>query len=306
MSESPSFLLQSPDPLSLLLSRLEVGAQVFANGDYCGTWAVDTSGSKKIPFHIIGSGDAWLHFREDQPRKLAAGDLVVFPNDDRHIVASSPIQPAADQVNVNSASPVNAGKPVTQMVCGYFEFQNPSIFPLLDTLPSAVVLASNDRDNGDLIRVLVNFMIKELSEENPGHYFTIDQMASLLFVEVLRQQVVNETVNSGLLAALFDPRLGKVLSVIHQQPERHWTLEMLADEALMSRSNFALHFRKFLGLTPMKYVTLWRMNEARRLLNTTTLSMAQIADRSGYESEVAFRKAFKKILGVTPGSIRSN
>jgi len=73
----------------------------------------------------------------------------------------------------------------------------------------------------------------------------------------------------------------------------------------MSRSNFSQYFRKLLGLTPMKYLTMWRMNEARILLRTSALSMAQIAERSGYESEVAFRKAFKKLLGETPGAIRS-
>jgi len=305
MTESPNFYLESPDPLSVLLSRLELTAQVFANGDYCGAWAVDTSGTQKMPFHIIGSGDAWLHFKGDEPRKLSSGDLIVFPNDDCHIMANSAIQPAANTINTGSALPTSPNEPITHMVCGYFEFRNPSIFPLLDALPSAVVLKSNNSDSGERVKRLVSFMIKELSDERPGHYAVIDQMAFLLFVEVLRQQVSKQTVSSGLLTALFDPRLGKVLSVIHQQPERPWTLETLADTAAMSRSNFSQYFRKLLGLTPMKYLTMWRMNEARILLRTSALSMAQIAERSGYESEVAFRKAFKKLLGETPGAIRS-
>lgn len=305
MSESPDIYRETPDPLSILLSRLELTAQVFANGDYCGAWAVDTSGSKKIPFHIIGSGDAWLHFKDQAPRKLCAGDLVVFPNDDSHIMASSAGLPSADIINAGSALPATADTPLTHMVCGYFEFRNPSIFPLLDALPAAVVLESNSSNSGELIKILVNFMIRELSDERPGHYSVIDQMAFLLFIEVLREQVANKTVGAGLLAALFDARLGKVLSVIHQQPEQLWTLESLAATAAMSRSNFAQYFRKVLGLTPMKYLTIWRMNEARRLLQTSALSMAQIAERSGYDSEVAFRKAFKNVLGETPGAVRA-
>ncbi len=305
MSESPGFYLETPDPLSILLSRLELTAQVFANGDYCGAWAVDTSGTKKIPFHIIGSGDAWLHFKDQPPRKLSSGDLAVFPHDNSHILAGSSAKPPADTINASTASPKSNGAPVTHMVCGYFEFRNPSIFPLLDALPSVVVLESNNSKNGDLSRILVSFMIKELTDERPGHYSVIDQMAFLLFIEVLRQQVTNQAVTSGLLAALFDPRLSKVLSIIHQKPEQPWTLDTMADTAGMSRSNFSQYFRKSLGLTPMKYLSLWRMNEARRLLKTTSFSMAQIAERSGYESEVAFRKAFKNILGVTPGAIRA-
>ncbi|MFT6221987.1 MAG: AraC-like DNA-binding protein [Candidatus Endobugula sp.] len=304
MSESPDVYRENPDPLSILLSRLELTAQVFAESEYCGSWAVDTSGKKKIPFHLIGSGEAWLHFKDDKPRKLSSGDLVVFPNDDSHIIANSPTPPCAESINTGSESPTNADEPITHMVCGHFEFRNPSIFPLLDALPSAAVLESNNSNGGDLIKLLVNFMIKEICDERPGHYTVIDQMAFLLFIEVIRQQVANQSVESGLLVALFDTRLGKVMSVIHQQPEHPWTLEILADTAAMSRSNFSQYFRKVLGITPMKYLTLWRMNDARRLLQTSSFSIAKIAERSGYESEVAFRKAFKNIVGSTPGSIR--
>jgi AraC family transcriptional activator of mtrCDE len=278
MSESPDFYLRTPDPLSTLLSSLELTAQVFANGDYCGAWAVDTSGTKKIPFHIIGSGAAWLHFQDNPPRELSSGDIVIFPNDDSHLMASSSKRPTTDNINAGSHSSSDDAKPITQMICGYFEFRSPNIFPLLDALPSAVVLESKDNNSGELIKVLVNFMLKELSRARPGHYSAIDQMAFLLFIEVLRQQVDSQTISSGLIAALFDARLGQVLNAIHQQPEHPWTLDMLADIATMSRSNFALYFRKILGLTPMKYMTLWRMNEARKLLKTTSFSVAQIAE----------------------------
>jgi len=138
----------------------------------------------------------------------------------------------------------------------------------------------------------------------PGFYSVIDQMAFLIFVEVMRQQVQNKTLNTGVLSALFDPKLGRALNAIHQRPETRWTLESLAEEAHMSRSSFADAFSKSTGLSPMKYLTQWRMSEARRLLKTTQLSIAQISEQSGYESEEAFRKAFKKTLGEPPGAVR--
>ena len=148
-------------------------------------------------------------------------------------------------------------------------------------------------------------MLNELKLSRPGFYTAIDQMAFLMFVEVLRKQMEFGEIEQGLLSALFDNRLGRALNAIHQSPDDQWTLETLAEQALMSRSGFADAFSKTVGVTPMKYLSKWRMSEARRLLKTTTLSVAQIAEKSGYETEAAFRKAYKNIMGEPPGEARA-
>lgn len=300
MSETPNIYLDDPDPLSVLLTRMNLKAEIYVNGDFCGTWAVDTGGSKRIPFHLIGSGNAWLHLIDKEPKILDAHDLVIFPHDAHHVISSSPTKPKPEQVNV----PMSNDGDVTNMICGFFEFRNPVLFPVLDALPQAVVLKSDAGETGERIEFLISLMLGELKNARPGFYTAIDQMAFLLFIEVLRKQVESGALAEGLLSALFDPRLGKVLNAIHQCPESPWTLESLAEEALMSRSSFADVFSKTVGLTPMKYLTTWRMTEARRLLETTRLSVAQIAEKSGYESEAAFRKAYRNTLGEPPGTAR--
>ena len=300
MSESPNIYLDDPDPLSHLLNRLALSAEVYVNGDFCGTWAVDTGGSRRIPFHLIGSGEAWLHFEDEPAQHLSERDLVLFPHDAHHIVSSDDKKPADEIVN---AAMTNDGA-TTQMVCGFFEFRNALAYPLLDALPEAVVLRASDTRQARHLQWLIDCILQELKEAKPGCYTVVDRLAYLLFVEILRQQVEENSLSKGLLAALFDPRIGRALNAIHQQPAQNWTLDAMAEKAAMSRSSFADRFARITGTTPVKYVTLWRMAEARSLLSTTELSTAQIAERSGYESEAAFRKAFKKTQGETPGEVR--
>ncbi|MEM9257915.1 MAG: AraC family transcriptional regulator [Pseudomonadota bacterium] len=301
MSESPNIYLDDPDPLSLLLNRLDLNAEVYVNGDFCGTWAVDTAGSRRIPFHLIGSGEAWLHFDEAAPRQLAERDLVLFPRDAHHIVSNAGERPPSELVN----APMSNDGAITQMVCGFFEFRNALAYPVLEALPEAVILRASDADQARHLEWLIDRMLAELDASMPGSYAVVDQLAYLLFVEILRQQVASGSLAKGLLVALFDARIGRALSAMHQRPQQVWTLESLADEAAMSRSSFADQFSRIVGVTPVKYLTLWRMAEARHLLSTTELSTAQVAERSGYETEAAFRKAFKKTQGVTPGAVRS-
>ena len=300
MADANNIYLNDPDPLSVLLTQLNLTAEVYVNGDFCGTWAVDTAGSKRIPFHLIGQGQAWLHFENKPSQSLQEQDLVIFPHDSHHIISNSKHAPQSALVN----APMSNEGEVTSMTCGFFEFRNPALFPLLDALPKVIVLKHNELDTDNRLGFFISLMQHELNQARPGFYSAIDQIAFLMFVEILRSQIEGDYLEQGLLIALFDPKLGKALNAIHQQPEKPWTLELLAQEALMSRSGFADSFNKVLGQTPMKYLSLWRMSQARKWLKTTHMSVAQIADKTGYATEAAFRKAYKNIMGEPPGEAR--
>jgi AraC family transcriptional activator of mtrCDE len=298
-SQSP--YLNDPDALSAVLTGLQLNAEIYSEGDFCGAWAVDTSGSRRIPFHLIGRGEAWLHVDDLPIQMLSAGDLVIFPRDTRHIIANSSEPPPAELIN---AEVLEDQGPMTNMVCGFFEFTNKSAWPLLDSLAPVIVIDLSDRSMSSSIRGLIDLMIAELNKRAPGFHAVIDHLAYLLFVEVLRQQIEQGKVNSGLLAALFDSRISKALSAIHNRPGERWTLESLASEAAMGRSSFAQHFNSLTGIPPMQYLTAWRMQEAKALLQSTKLTMAKISEHCGYDSEAAFRKAFKKTTGIPPGEAR--
>lgn len=293
--------LDTPDSLSILLQKLELSAEVYVNGDFCGAWAVDTSGSKRIPFHLVGDGQAWLHFEGQEPQPLSAGDLVLFPHDSSHAIANSSRMPEEDEIN---AEMIDDSRPRTNMICGFFEFEDKAALPLLEALPSVIVLGLNERSTQYMMKSLIELIVAELKKTQPGYYAVVDQLAYLLFVQILRQQIESQALNDCLLTALFDEKVGKAINCIHLKPEKKWTLETLASECAMGRSSFAARFNDLVGMPAMQYLSYWRMQEASRLLKKTNLALIQIAEKSGYDSEASFSKAFKKVTGHSPGAVR--
>lgn len=265
-----------------------------------GSWEIDTSGTHMGTFHLIQSGDCWLHVEGARPRRLHPGDFVMFPRDARHQL--TPHEQVVPGVAVNQPPAIVDGLPVTQMLCGYFEFRTRAVWPLLDSLPDVFVIDLTRSVLGDT-RALLNLLIGEALADHPGRSAVIDQLVHVLFVHALRQHI-DSGACTGLMAALADPRVGRALSSFHHAPERPWSVEALATEAGMSRAAFSTAFRDLVGDTPMSYVTGWRMQLAVDLLTTTDQSMARIAEAVGYESEPAFRHAFRKVIGEPPGRVR--
>lgn len=289
------------DGLSLILKRLRLTAGVSTEATLCGaSWAVDTSGSHMGTFHLVQSGDCWLHMDGAPPRRLHPGDLVLFPRDAGHLLTPDDEVPIG--VAVNEPPPVRPGEPVTRMLCGYIEFRSRAAWPLLAGLPDAFVIDLAGSAIGDT-RNLLQLLISEAFADQPGRSAVVDHLVHVMVVFALRQHI-GSGARVGLLAALADPRMGRALSRFHAAPEKRWSVESLAAEAGMSRAAFASAFRDRVGETPMSYVTGWRMQTAIDLLTGTDDSVARIAESVGYESEAAFRHAFRKVVGSPPGQIR--
>ncbi|MEM1229144.1 MAG: AraC family transcriptional regulator [Pseudomonadota bacterium] len=291
---------EAQDRLSDLLRRVAFGAQVFFSGEYCGRWAVDTSGSRQVPFHLVSEGEGWLHGESAQPQPLQAGELVLFPGDAPHLLAASPETP--DPAHINQGPPAQMHGPTTRLVCGYFEFDRRAAAPLLDSLPAVMVLQVAQAASADA-RQLAALWMREAAEPGPGSTLAVDRLAELVFVHMLRGEMAAGAL-SGLLGALADPRLGPALAQIHSAPEQGLSVPKLAALAAMSESAFAARFRDQVGMAPGQYVKHWRIQSAAALLRDSDVSMAEVAQRVGYESEAAFRKAFKAHFDIAPGRWR--
>lgn len=290
------------DALSQILQRLRLRAKILAHVSYCGHWAVDTSGQRMASFHLIQRGNCWLHVKGAAPQLLNPGDFVMFPHDSPHIVSSDPDIPPDVVINQPRA---DMEGPPTQMLCGYFEFQSKAMWPLLDGLPPLVVIdMASSMELGDTQRLL-QLIIHELSAERSGTDAVIDKLAYVLFVHVIRGEMRRGT-SHGLLAALNDAKVGQALNLMHQDPAHNWNLEELARTVGMSRSAFAERFRDLVGESPMRYLTAWRMQQAVDLLAAGEMSVGSVAEACGYQSEVAFRKAFRSVVGKTPGEVRQS
>ena len=160
------------DSISIIIKRLRMKAGIFAEANYCGAWAVDTSGQKVATFHLINSGDCWLHLDGTPPKRLLPGDLVFFPQDSRHLIAST--ESITPDIAVNEPPEDDENLEHTSMLCGYFEFSSQASWPLLEALPPVIVLS---RTIGSHTQLLIDLMLAECKQNEPGHDAALDQLA---------------------------------------------------------------------------------------------------------------------------------
>lgn len=292
------------DILSDYLKTFNLSAHVFLHPTYSGSWAVDTSGEKKATFHMISRGAAWLHMPgSDTPIALRSGDIVVFPNDAVHTISNLETPPSPQQPR-NQPSPPDAKGPATSLICGYFLFERHHWNPLMNALPEVMLIKSEDMANTALMDDIVNNIIYETETEGAGSDVIIDKLSEVLFIHVVRTYMQQQRTSSGFIAALADKQISNALASFHATPDKTWSVESLASEAGMSRSTFAEKFNKLVTMTPMAYVTCWRMQTAHRLLAENKEPVIKVAEQSGYKSEAAFAKVFKKHFGYGPGKVR--
>ncbi|MES9989590.1 MAG: AraC family transcriptional regulator [Candidatus Thiodiazotropha endolucinida] len=291
------------DAMTHFLSRVRFDAQIFKHQSYSGNWAIDTSGSGRVPFHLIDKGSAWVHMPNSEPKKLQTGDLVLIPHDLPHTLSNQPTPPDTNLVN----QPVNPDNdtPATSVLCGYYVFESAAAELLLNDLPDLVVLL--DARNNPVtegVGHIIDATLVEVDNDYPGRTLALCDLARLMLLHLLRSHFAGG-LSTGYLAALNDPRISHALLLIHTRFGQSWTLESLAREIGMSRTAFANRFHDLIGMPPIKYLTAWRMEEATQLLETTRLGIEQIAEQCGYQSATSFSKAYKCNTGKSPKQVRS-
>lgn len=253
---------------------------------------------------MIARGTAWLHLPGNYaPVALRSGDVVVFPHDALHTISNSEIPPPPEQPRNQPALPEDAG-PRTSLICGYFEFERHHWNPLLNALPEVLVIKSEETANTALMDDIIRNIIYETETEGAGSDVVIDKLSEVLFIHVVRSFMQQQSTSQGFIAALADRQISMAIAALHAKPGTPWSVESLANEATMSRSAFADRFSKLVGMTPMQYVTCWRMQLAHEQFSTTAASVAQVSEQFGYQSEATFAKAFKWHFGFGPGVVR--
>ncbi len=288
------------DLLSALLRRISLRGRVYSRPVGCGDWQVNPSGHARASYHLVASGTCWLHFKPPAaPVALAAGDLLFFSEDVWHLLSAS--REPHDALTRLPA--VDGGSSVTQLVCGLYAADDNDLRRLLRGLPPWVLIRS--AAGGARLATLVAMLAGESDEDAPGAAAVRDALSDALLALVLRHCLQTEQVQGGLLSALRDPRLAPLLSDLHAEPGAQWNVERMAERAALSRSALAERFRNTVGCAPVQYLAELRMQEASRLLRSEGLSVAAVAERLGYGNEAAFRRAFRRVAGTTPGTLRT-
>jgi len=292
------------DILNEVLTTLRLSSKVFLKAKFCEEWVIDIEPfNLQVSFHVIARGDCWLRTTDSTiPIALYEGDLVICLRNTPHFITSGPEYPADD---LPRNTPATEDKPEisTSLICGQCEFLQYYWNPILEALPNIMVVPTLDSAKSNL-GTIIKLMIIETETNNVGSNAVIDRLSDILFIEAIRTYMLLYEDNQGYLAALKEPRLCKALTSFHQQPSHDWTVQTLSEEAGMSRSGFANQFKQMTNMSPMKYVTGWRMQHAYDVLISDNTSVMRIAEDCGYRSEAAFRKAFKKQFGVGPGTAR--
>ncbi|HEY0823165.1 MAG TPA: AraC family transcriptional regulator, partial [Ramlibacter sp.] len=247
------------------------------------------------------------------PIALHAGDVVALPAGHAHLIGSGRQHAPVDAqhalpVKLPELAPARYGGDgdATLLVCGWFAYERDVPNPLLSALPPAFHVALARRPAGPWIEQSIRYALQEAAAGQPGSTAVAAKVAESMFVETLRAYLENlPSQESGWLAGLRDPQVGRCLALMHAQPARAWSLEMLAQEVHVSRSVLAERFSELLGMPPMQYLKRSRLAVAARMLCSERSNLEQVAEAVGYESVASFSRAFKGEFGLPPGVWRN-
>ena len=308
------------DALSDVLKSVRLDGAVYKDAEFTAPWCVQARHGldavrERLPgaeavlfFHYVAEG-TW-RMRVGKGEQIAqAGDLIVFLQDERQLMGSdlklapTEVEPTVPPGAV--ASRLGGGGKRTRLVCGYMGYSRSLCSALFDVLPPALRIPMGEGPAAKLLRELLQTGVRESEDARPGAVSLLAKLAELMFVEALRRYVDSLPVQKqGWLAGLRDPQVGRALGLVHGEPERSWTVDDLAHEVAMSRSAFAERFATLVGEPPMQYLTRWRLTLAAQALREGTEAITRIAQRSGYESDAAFSRAFRREFGMPPAAWR--
>lgn len=297
------------DPLSDILSTLANQPLYFGGLRAGGAWALRFSPLDALKFNAVLHGACWLRVDGmDTPIRLQQGDCVLLSRGRRFVLASDlalPVRDADDLYRdaVEGVAQCGDGEDL-QLLGSRFSFGEAADL-LLGSLPPALVIRG-DSEQAAVLHWALQRVARELSSPSPGTAAMTQHLGHMMLVQALRIHLSQAPPECpGWLAALSEPRLAPVMHAIHAHPARRWTVSELSAFAGTSRSSFALRFKQVCGLSPLEYVTRWRMHLASRWLRDGQLTISVIAERLGYESDSAFSSAFKRTMKQTPTAYRA-
>ncbi|WP_440466113.1 AraC family transcriptional regulator [Pseudomonas sp. YH-1] len=296
-------MISSSPLVDWLLDSLELSASLFHVGRYCGGWHASTQGLARASFHLVVQGHCWLHLDGEPSYRLESGDAVFILRDVPYRLSSeSSAEEAACQPRQSMTALELQAEDGVGLVCGFFHFDSGLSALIIDALPAFLVLRAEEPSQR-AARSLFELILEECQRQPTPSQQMLERLSHLLFLYVLRQQVVGNPTLGGLVALARQPQFAGLLERMIQQPQLPWTLEDMAGCAGLSRSAFFKRFNETSGQSPGQVLLALRMGQACRLLKADQ-SVAEVAASVGYQSIAAFTRAFHKATGQQPGAFR--
>jgi len=324
----------STDTLSEVLSAVRLTGSVFFDVTARSPWVAEAPASAliadkvtpgaqhAIEYHVVTRGSCWITLLDGAafaPVRLEEGDIAVIPHGDPHVVSSTPGMRAEPILEIHRRPNDDENLPFrlrtgsdgpgdAHLICGFFSCDVRPFNPLLAALPRFMRFGREaSLASGGLLDQFIRFAAAESGNKRAGSQSILNRLSELMFVEIIRLHMDNllPSGETGWLAGLRDPLVGRALTLMHARPAHAWTLEELAADCGASRSALADRFGQLVGCAPIQYLTQWRMQIAARRLAEPGIKISTVAFEVGYASEAAFSRAFKKLVGHSPGQWRS-
>jgi AraC-like DNA-binding protein len=298
------------DVLADRLDRARARGAVFAFSTLQAPWGVDMGAALPMSIHVVVEGSAWLELADHEPLEVTEGDLVVVASRVAHRLVHEPggVAPSLEELaryrvpGTEGTFVVPGDGPLTLLVCGSYRFDGDLCDSLLDALPPVVHLRAADIER---IRPLIDLLADEIAGTSPGRSTVLDRTLDVLLVQLLRIWFSKaDSQAPAWFRALDHPQVGLALRLLHEEPSRKWRVDTLAREVGLSRAAFARQFTAQVGVSPLRYLTDWRMGLAAERLRDSNDSMSRIARAVGYDNEFAFSVAFRRYYGQPPSTFR--
>lgn len=259
-------------------------------------------------FLFVETGQAWITPAGERPMLAGQGDLVLLPQGKGHAIADALDSPVEDIEKIATENFDRDGLVLrhggagatTQLVGGFFSLEGSPLPAVMSALPPLIHIPRGDAGAPPWLVAISRFLLAEAQEPNPGSSLMISRLIDLLVIRTLRSWASAEANRTGWLGGLGEERIGRVLSAMHADPFQRWTVQSLAEVAMMSRSIFAERFVAAVGEPPLRYLSRWRLTIAADLLRGGGLKVTEAAYRCGYASDAAFSRAFKAHFGYPP------
>lgn len=312
------------DVLSEVLRAVRLKGALFFNGEFSAPWCLSSSAAKALEhlspdaehlilYHFLTEGRAYARLPDGKPVQLTAGDIVIVPRGQTHLLGNgTPVKPVDSfqtfAKNLTAGLKVarfGGGGEVTKFVCGFLTCEPNLAAAFLGGLPSILKVHVVNEPSGQWLEQSIKSSVHLEDGSTSGSDAVVAKLAEALFVEALRRYVKElPSGQIGWLAGARDPNIGQALALLHNDPAQAWTISDLARRVGSSRTRFAERFRRYLGESPMAYLGKWRLRLGAELLRTTTDSVAEVAAAVGYGSEASFNRAFKREFNCPPAQFR--
>jgi len=298
------------DPITDIFTAMRIESVVYRRLELTAPWGLRIERREQACFGTVVRGNCWLTVEgEAKPLALTGGDcFCFFPQGRAHALRDHPRTRTQDIQEVIRASKDEAvhfggGGVATTLVGGKFSFDLSNGKPLTDLLPPLIHLRA-DQAQATPLQQTLQLLASEAAQPAVGSDLVLRRLADILLIQAIRAHIASDAGRqTGWLRALSDRQIGSALRLMHEKIGHRPGLAAVAG---MSRSAFAVRFKELVGETPLDYLTRWRVYQAARLLREGDKKLIDVAHSIGYDSDGAFNKAFKRIMGATPGDYRRN